>query len=89
MHLGLCWLFRCSANFYSLYSRSAPGNDWCLLKIGLAPEVQREGEQDVKTVEKKVEKVEREEKEEREEKGEKEAEVWRLEREIADVLGMC
>ena len=45
--------------------------------------MQREGEQDVKTVEKKVEKVEREEKEE------KEAEVWRLEREIADVLGMC
>ena len=86
MHLGreLCWLFPCLANFYSLYSRSAPGNDWCLLKIGLAPEVQRE--QDVKTVEKRVEKVEREEKEEKEEK---EAEVWRLKREIDDVLGMC
>jgi len=38
----------------------------------------------VKTVEQKVEKVEREEKEEKEEE-----EVWRLEREIEDVLGMC
>jgi len=35
----------------------------------------------VKTVEQKVEKVEREEREEKE--------VWRLEREIDDVLGMC
>ena len=83
MHLGLCWLFRCSASFYSHYSRSAPENDWCLLKIGLAPEVEREGEQDVKTVEQKVEKEEREEKEEKKE------EVWRLKREIDDVLGMC
>ena len=38
----------------------------------------------MKTVEQKVEKVEREEREEKEEK-----EVWRLEREIDDVLGMC
>ena len=86
MQLGKCWLFPCLANFYSLYSRSAPGNDWCLLKIALAPEEQREGELDLQTVEQKVEKVEREEKEEKEEKKE---EVWRLEREIADVLGMC
>ena len=62
-----------------------PENDWHLLKIGLRVEVQREGEQDAKTVEKKVEKVEREEKEEKEEK----EKVWRLERETEDTLGMC
>ena len=91
MHLGreLCWLFPCSASFYSLYSRSAPENDWCLLKIGLAPEEQREGERDVKTVEQKVEKVEREEREEKEEKEEEKEKVWRLERETEDTLGMC
>ena len=76
------------ANFYPHYSRSTPGNDWHLLKKGLAVEAEREGEQDVKTVEQKVEKVEREEKEEKK-KEEKEEEVWRLEREIEDALGMC
>ena len=43
----------------------------------------------MKTVEQKVEKEEKVEREEKEEKEEKEAEVWRLEREIDDVLGMC
>ena len=75
------------ANFSSHYSRSLPENDWQPLRIGLVVEVQRKGEQGVKKVKQEVEKVEREEEKEVEEEEKKE--VWRLERETEDALGMC
>ena len=62
-------------NFFSHFSRSLPENDWQLLKIGLAVEVQRKEEQNVKQEVEKVERKEEEEKEEEEKEEEENTEI--------------